>query len=227
MNPRSRREPSREERFPARAGYSSPSSVPSARPQGPVKGRSLITHATQTILPARSTITAASALLDQCARFVRELDDHAYARTSGVIAGSTIGQHVRHALDHFAAALSGNAERPIDYDHRDRDTPVERDRHAALAAIDGLCARLGALKGHDADTIVRVRVMLASSGQCAELSSTLARELAFATHHAIHHHAMIAAIARESGLSVPPGFDRAPSTLHHEHHAAAPGGPRG
>jgi len=66
---------------------------------------------------------------------------------------------------------------------------------------------------------VRVRVMLCADGQHAELGSTLGRELAFAAHHAVHHHAMVAAIAAEFGLSAPDGFGRAPSTIHHEHAA--------
>lgn len=166
--------------------------------------------------PAASPARAASAALEQCAAFLARLPDAAYTRPSTTIAGSTIGQHVRHALDHFAAALAGAEGGTIDYDNRRRDTPVERARAAGARAAAELAARLGALSVADEARPVRVRVMLSAGGDEAELGSTLGRELAFAAHHAIHHHAMMAAIAGELGVSVPDGFGRAPSTLHHE-----------
>jgi hypothetical protein len=58
--------------------------------------------------------------------------------------------------------------------------------------------------------------MLTSDGVDAELGSTLGRELAFATHHAVHHHAMLGAIAAELGVATPPEFGKAPSTIRHE-----------
>ena len=52
------------------------------------------------------------------------------------------------------------------------------------------------------------------------LPSTLARELGFAAHHAIHHLAMIRILAlHHAGLSpsdLPPDFGRAPSTVQHD-----------
>lgn len=165
---------------------------------------------------AGSPAGAARAALDQCAACLAGLPDEAYTRTSRAIAGSTIGQHVRHALDHFAAALAGADGETIDYDHRVRDTPVERSRAAGARAAAELAARLAMLTAADEDKPVRVRVMLSDAGDEAELGSTLGRELAFAAHHAIHHHAMMGAIAGELGVALPAGFGKAPSTLHHE-----------
>ena len=53
-------------------------------------------------------------------------------------------------------------------------------------------------------------------GQLADLKSTLGRELFFATHHAIHHHAMMKTIGREFGIEAPAGFGTAPSTIKFE-----------
>jgi hypothetical protein len=63
--------------------------------------------------------------------------------------------------------------------------------------------------------------MLSGEGDEAELTSTFAREVAFATHHAIHHNAMIAAIAASFGVTIPAGFGKAPSTVNHERTGAA------
>ncbi len=164
----------------------------------------------------RLAAIAAAAALEQCESLLKSISDSDHTCASDAMMRSTVGQHVRHALDHFAAALGGLDGLPIEYDHRERDTPVERDRAAAIAAVRGLRDRLQSLAAADADRSVRVRVMLNAEGDEAELGSTLGRELAFASHHAIHHHAMIAAIARDLGLAIPQGFGKAPSTLHHE-----------
>jgi len=160
---------------------------------------------------------AAIALLEQCAAFIQSLPEEVYTADATTIRGGTIGKHVRHSLDHFAAALSGLASsEPIDYDHRLRDVPMETERESALAAIRSMQAQIDALDEDRLASAVRIRVMLAADGSEAVLPSTLARELAFATHHAIHHHAMMKTIAAEFGLEIGDAFGKAPSTLNHE-----------
>lgn len=165
----------------------------------------------------RRVASCAQALLAQSRTFV----EHArgcFTTPCASMMNGTIGAHLRHNLDHFAAAIGAfEDESPIDYDHRARGTPVESDPDAALAVIDTLRARLGDLASvGGADREVVVRMMISSGGDEAALRSTLARELAFAAHHAIHHHAMMAAIGIAHGLTIPQGFGKAPSTLNHE-----------
>jgi hypothetical protein len=160
---------------------------------------------------------AAHALLAQCADFVQRMTDDAYTADSNVLPGGTAGKHVRHTIDHFAAIVSAHDEgMPIDYDHRLRNVPMESLRAEALRVIEHVQARIAAQSPASMKATVRVRVMLAADGTETELYSTLARELAFATHHAIHHLAMMKAIAAEFGIHCPESFGKAPSTLHHE-----------
>jgi uncharacterized damage-inducible protein DinB len=162
---------------------------------------------------------AGVALLAQCASFVRLVAGRpeGYASPSSVLPGGTIGKHIRHALDHYRAALDAfDRSTVIDYDHRERNVPMESAPEHALAAIRDLTERLSALGIRDLGQPVRVRVMLSGSGDEAELLSTLGRELAFATHHAVHHHAMMAAMASEFGIHPGPDFGKAPSTICHE-----------
>lgn len=166
--------------------------------------------------PCRGIAGAASAVLEQCADFIRRLDDEAYVTRSPLQFNATVGQHVRHALDHFAAACGGCQTGLIDYDHRERDTLIERDRSAAIAEIDRLRDWLASLGAGGEHRDIRVRVMLTGDGACAELETSLAREVFFAMHHAIHHHAVMGAIAVEQGLTLPAGFGKAPSTMNHE-----------
>lgn len=172
-------------------------------------------------LSPSATLPAGVSLLEQCRGFLETLDGRAYTRGSDVMFGGTIGQHVRHALDHFGAVLGALDGRVVDYDHRARGTEVETSLLEAKRTIDGLCALLRSAPREQADRPVLVRVMLSGEGDETELTSTFAREVAFATHHAIHHHAMMAAIASSFGLAIPAGFGKAPSTVNHERTAGA------
>lgn len=169
--------------------------------------------------PCKVAATA-DAILDQCATFLGEVPAARYTAPSATLAGGTIGKHARHVLDHFRAALTTPACDPIDYDHRSRGGTVETDRQAACAEIDRLRSIVQGLDESAMNTEVTTRVMLTGGGETADLRSTLGRELFFATHHAIHHHAMMKSIGREFGIEAPAGFGTAPSTLNYEAQAS-------
>ncbi len=161
-------------------------------------------------------VRACECILGQCASLACKLEDGSYTAESKLLKGGTIGKHLRHTLDHVAAAVgAAGANQPIDYDHRQRGGCVESDRAEAAKAIADVCGRLRSLDARDLDRPVRVRCMLSGAGEQAEMGSTLGRELAFAMHHAIHHQAMMRAIATELGADVPDDFGVAPDTLRH------------
>lgn len=176
-------------------------------------------------------IAAADAILAQTAAFIEDLEDASYSRPCALASNGTIGKHIRHCLDHFTAALAGvlvgggggggARGTPIDYDHRDRDVPMETCTRAALDAVASARADLRRLTADRIDSPVTVRVMVSADGRTIDLGSTLGRELAFAAHHALHHHAMIKFIADSFGLATPEGFGKAPSTVHHERRISA------
>lgn len=159
---------------------------------------------------------AAIAMLSDCRAMLERLTDEQYTACCESMFGATIGQHMRHTLDHFVAAMDALENEPIDYDTRERDTDVEKSREVAIGTIDTVCALLHSTPGEAADRPVTVCVMLSSDGQEAELTSTFAREIAFATHHAIHHNAMINAMAKMMGLELPSTFGKAPSSVAYE-----------
>ncbi len=168
---------------------------------------------------------AACSVLDGCAALASAAGV-AYAAESEVMRGGTIGKHLRHTLDHFEALFAERREGgaldtaeaggAIDYDHRSRGGAVETDPGAARARIGSLRARLVGLSEAELAKPVAVKVMLSGAGEQAVASSTLGRELAFAFHHAIHHQAMMRAIAEEQGVAVPSDFGKAPDTIRHE-----------
>lgn len=183
---------------------------------------------------AQAVRSHADALLAQLGSLLESLDPGIYTRACPTAMSSTIGRHVRHTLDHFAALLVATdyhadlarSECPvIDYDHRDRDTPIEHDPLTAIAAIARLRGQLARLQDEVLNGCVTVRLMLDADGRAADLPSTFIREVSFAAHHALHHFAIIRMIieaTRPSGRGdslVLPGvqhFGVAPATLHHE-----------
>lgn len=175
----------------------------------------------QTVLTPAATLASAAALLDQCRTFLTGLKSGDYTTPCPVMFNATIGQHVRHALDHFDAALTGLSGATIDYDHRERETAIEKDPAEARRAIGRIIDAIHGAPPKAADRTVVVRVMLSGDGEECELASTFGREIAFATHHAVHHHAMMATIASTLGAPAPQGFGKAPSTLDHERRSSS------
>jgi hypothetical protein len=155
------------------------------------------------------------------------------------IADTTVGQQLRHSLDHLErVALDGlrtvrDNEKPSDlhYDVRDREV-CERDVFKARERasftrdiFDGLSANCGRIDEEqcsiDGKKKLEAYFTLPLDGREDvefPLSSTLERELGFACHHAIHHNNVIRIIAAagNTGLGMddlPAGFGRAPSAL--------------
>ncbi|CAG0969498.1 hypothetical protein PHYC_01164 [Phycisphaerales bacterium] len=160
---------------------------------------------------------AADSILSQCESLLLEVPDSVYIAEAQTIQGGTLGKHLRHTLDHFAAAFTHAG--PIDYDHRARNVPMETDRQAALAQVAFLKERAGSLGHRLSGDSVSVRVMIAGDGREMILGSTLGREMAFATHHAVHHLAMMRAIAGAFGIDLPDVVGKAPSTINFERQA--------
>lgn len=167
-----------------------------------------------------NVLGAAAGLLDQCEVLLGAVNDETYGHPSRLLQGGTIGKHLRHTLDHYQAIVGRTGAEPIDYDHRERGVAVESDRTAARGQISSLRAGLDRLEGTGGQD-VRVRVMIAADGREAVLRSTIAREVAFATHHGIHHVAMMKAIAGEMGVELAEEIGKAPSTVNFERSGAS------
>ena len=154
-------------------------------------------------------------LLTELAAVIGQLSDEQYTQKPVGVMPSSVGGHVRHCLDHVAALLLARASRSLDYDHRERGTPVEHDRRAAIAAIE---AQIMALDGwHDSDLAFRLclSVLLTSDGEPIQVDSSLGRELAYTLSHTIHHNAIIGAMVKTLGGSLPERFGYAPATIRH------------
>lgn len=162
-------------------------------------------------------VQAAEALLAQLHVFVEGLEDETYVAPASCAGDATIGQHTRHTLDHYRALFRGHTESGlVAYDKRERGTAVESDRSEAVTRIGALRKVVGAVDAPALSSGVRIEVLPLPGCPEIPLDSTLGRELAFVTHHAVHHLAIIKMIANEFDLVCPTTFGRAPSTIAHD-----------
>lgn len=141
------------------------------------------------------------------------LSDADYVRLQPPTFLASVGQHVRHVLDHARALVVGFPDGRLRYDERERGGEIETRRGLAITELAALEAAALALGDRDGATPLIVE-QIADPGQAPlRCASTLERELVFVMHHGVHHHAMIAAMLRAAGLTPPAEFGVAPATL--------------
>jgi len=168
-----------------------------------------------------NVVQAADAILNQGVDYIGMISDDQYTEKSKVFPGGTAGKHIRHTLDHFRSSIMTPGGELIDYDHRERGVDVETSRETALTEIAQLRGALGGLSEDELKVDMTAQVMCSGDGQCAELGTTRGREIFFALHHAIHHNAILKAMAGEFGITLGDDFGMAPSTINFEYGLAS------
>ena len=151
-------------------------------------------------------------LLDELDSLLTEVASDVYcARFATEVSGS-IGEHVRHCLDHVSVLLAADSSATLSYDRRQRGTTVETDPAEAVRQILRLKRGIEAWSTRSLDETIRVTSMISPSGAAVTGWSTLARELAFVVSHTIHHQAIIGVLLAIHGHAVPDRFGHSPST---------------
>lgn len=149
--------------------------------------------------------------LDQLADAIRSLTAEEYASRALRSSGS-IGAHVRHCLDHVGAFERAIVTGDVCYDHRERDTVVERDPRLGTSRLRRASARL---RQNDDGLLERPLVLLAQvadDGRSVRVPTTVGRELAFVISHTIHHSALVAVLLERAEHEVPDRLGLAPTT---------------
>jgi len=160
---------------------------------------------------AGSPQAALTRLLEELAAVLCRVSPMAYTATPFPAVSGSIGQHVRHVLDHVASVCAAAPRAPLSYDHRERGTNVEADVAAALRTIRRLTSALTALPARD-DEPITMMSMLAPGAEPIVVHTTLGRELLFVVSHTIHHQALIGLLLSAAGCGVPRDFGLAAST---------------
>ena len=179
-------------------------------------------HATQelctpvAVTPVKdSTITALVTTLAQLVDLLGAMNQTQYIQSPVGDVHSAMGPHVRHTLDHVQAWLASLESGHLDFEHRDRGTPIETDLSVARMTLKHLIQRVEAVPSGWMTRRLSMVAMPTADGFPVRLTTTAMRELLFVLSHTIHHYALIGVMARTLGVPTPDRFGYAPSTIAH------------
>ena len=158
-----------------------------------------------------SAFQALASTLRELADVIRPLSRAEYGRREMTVSGS-IGGHVRHCLDHVCALERGMATGELCYDHRTRDTVVERNPELAVARLRRAISRIGGLGDNLLERRLTQVAQIDDAGQTVRVATSVGRELAFVISHTIHHSAIVALLLEHAGHVPPTRFGVAPTT---------------
>lgn len=155
-------------------------------------------------------------MLEQARTLLACVTDEQYVATVPAAFNASIGVHLRHCLDHFTSFLAGTAESRINYDHRERNTTLERNREAALCRVQEIQVSIDLLNPASLAKPVNITSKVLTNGEFAqEAASSFARELMYVVAHTLHHFALIHVMCNLLKADLPPNFGIAPSTIEH------------
>lgn len=152
-------------------------------------------------------------LILQTAELIAELTEEQYQRQHPALGSNSLGEHVRHLIEHYEVLLASGTG--LDYDRRQRNPEPQRSIAMARYRLDGLCDELDALAANSrADAPMTLHYHPDDGADEGELrlATTLARELAFVASHTLHHMALIRMLAVHMGVAPSPEFGVARAT---------------
>lgn len=164
--------------------------------------------------PLLELVVANQQTLSGVRTLLQSISDDSYRSVTPPFTAS-LGRHMRHITDHYEQLLRGAESGRIDYDGRERSELLETCRTEMLSLLEDIESRLSSLGSYE-DRQIDVALCVDENIQTPEVPSTLSRELVFLQSHTTHHCAIISAILKIQGASVPEGFGIAASTLKYE-----------
>jgi len=157
--------------------------------------------------------------LQQTIRLLQQIDDEAYGAKDPRCFNASVGGHLRHDLDHYRSFLAGLGTGRVDYDSRQRDPRIEKERGYAVHQVREVIAELETI-GED-DLGGEMSVKMDSDNERTDTAdwyrSSVGRELQFLVSHTVHHNAIVAVMLRLQGIEPDKDFGVAPSTLRFQH----------
>lgn len=153
-------------------------------------------------------------VIDQAISLLNELDHNSFTQVLSPYFSGSIGQHLRHVIDHYENLFDGLAEGFVNYNQRKRFCSVEKSLEACSQALYNIRSKINALTTTQLSEALSILTEISISEQDdALVASNVERELVFASFHAIHHYALIKIIRQMQHATVPPEFGYAPATL--------------
>lgn len=164
-------------------------------------------------LPVCLPVAGCLLICKQCEYIACTLTNEQYSTR---IAGkASIGEHLRHCVEHFSLLLDGLPAGIIDYDARRRNVDLETCTALCIVTIRNIAMQLKGLDELAMTTPLHVRMLFAPNSAPVDVASTLGRELGFLSSHAIHHLAIVKMLAGSLGASLPEEYGVGHSTMSH------------
>ena len=183
--------------------------------------------------PATHIIRNCVGLLEQAIELVKRIETDVYVSLSPLSPRGSIGGHLRHIIDFYRSFLVGIGSGRINYNLRQRDVLIERDRAHAIKRLGEVIESLQSLLPLDGESLLSVSTEEQLAGgrgrrQEQELDdaavwcrSTVLRELDFLQSHTVHHYSLVAMLLRLHVIEPGEEFGVAPSTLKYWKQEAA------
>lgn len=158
-----------------------------------------------------SVISTINTNLNNAISLIDAIDSTIYTDTSVGPYYSSIGSHIRHALDFFDCIINGIQENEIDLTARKRDEVISTNPEAAKNHIREIQQQLASFVDVNTDYLLHVTDNLGDGK--VTIMYTLESILAQANTHATHHYAIISYMLQTLNVAVViPGFGYNPST---------------
>jgi hypothetical protein len=128
---------------------------------------------------------------------------------------ASVGEHLRHSVEHFTILLNALPHGPVDYDARKRNADLERCPLALISTVRSIVAQLSSLDTTFFTRPLFVHMLFAPNTEKIDVPSTLSRELGFVASHATHHLAIVKLLLQSFGTSLPSEYGVGNATLTH------------
>jgi uncharacterized damage-inducible protein DinB len=139
-----------------------------------------------------------------------------YSKPCQQLFNSSIGQHIRHALEFYSCLFNGLESGVVNYDERKRQYELENDTNSVNALIEKIENQL---KSFNTNIPLEIKANYTEdSDEDVTMQSSLYRELGFCLEHSIHHLALVKTGLKELNCLelIDKNFGVAPSTLRHQ-----------
>lgn len=160
-------------------------------------------------------------VLDQLSTVVSQMGAKDFKKPVDTLNNATVGQHVRHTLEFFTCLLDGYINGIVNYDKRNHDKGIERDKSQALTTLNNIISFIDKVEENHRFKL-EVDYGVDTDLTCA-IETNFNRELAYNIEHAIHHMAIIKigiqAICPQ--VEIPANFGVANSTVKYNRSQSA------
>ncbi|RRO19789.1 hypothetical protein [Flavobacteriaceae bacterium 14752] len=158
--------------------------------------------------------------LNQIKDLTQNISDTEYQKPCSTLFESSLGQHIRHALEFYICLFKGLEDKIVNYDERKRQLDLQSQPEVASNVIDQIIDQIKTIKANRSIEVKANYTSDVDDEVC--MHSSLYRELGFCLEHCIHHQALVKTGLKELNCLhlVDQSFGIAPSTLRNQKQCA-------